>query len=176
VLGSEWLKKTAIPAKEKNCDTQQPEKKGEKTPPVTPPPPSKRAPKPKEYTTTYEVQLEVLKRSPGTQWGAKEGSAAKSLCQQISKRIQEGNPDKSEATKEEVMDQVRWLFDNLPEFYKTTFDITIIASKLNSIMNQLKQQQHAEPTNYYATVQPRAGSTARAALELAARNRRLLAE
>ena len=88
-------------------------------------------------TLTHQIRQEVEARHPGYEWSGKEGKAAKTLSLEISKRLKKRHG--REISDEEVITNTVWLFDNLPEFYKSKFDLSMIAGKLNSIMVEITE-------------------------------------
>ena len=105
-------------------------------------PPKKVAQKeaPHKHSIVHQIKLEVEQRSEGYYWQAKDGKAAKSLVAQIQHRFQTKHNRK--ATDEEVFASAVWVFDHLPDFYRTKFDISVISSKLNAIMEEIKSSKN----------------------------------
>lgn len=82
------------------------------------------------------IRREVEKINPDYYWEGKDGKATQDLVDKIRFRFRKKHG--REPSDEEVVYSFVWFIDNLPEFYSTKWEMTILSSRFNSIMTDIE--------------------------------------
>jgi len=82
------------------------------------------------------IRREVEKINPDYYWEGKDGKATQDLVDKI--RFRFNKKHGREPSDEEVVYSFVWFINNLPEFYSTKWEMTILSSRFNSIMTDIE--------------------------------------
>lgn len=82
------------------------------------------------------IRREVEKINPDYYWEGKDGKATQDLVDKI--RFRFNKKHGREPSDEEVVHSFVWFINNLPEFYSTKWEMTILSSRFNSIMTDIE--------------------------------------